>query len=80
MAAADHDVPVLRNDRVDGPDHLAGISTPGAMSNAIASAGSVAMRCASSFERSSPPSVGGRPASGQAGQDGLDADAGTDLT
>src|SRR5258708_7884772 len=25
MAAADDDVPVLRNDRVDGPDHLARI-------------------------------------------------------
>src|SRR5215471_2264052 len=28
MAAADDDVPVLRNDRVDGPDHLARIQHP----------------------------------------------------
>jgi hypothetical protein len=29
MAAVDLDVPVLRDDRVDGPDHLAGIQLPG---------------------------------------------------
>src|ERR1700747_1650609 len=29
MAAADHDVPVLWNDRVDGSDRLAGIQHPG---------------------------------------------------
>src|SRR5258705_12789932 len=29
MAAADDDVPVLWNDRVDGPDHLAWIQHPG---------------------------------------------------
>src|SRR4030095_3800836 len=29
MAAADHDVPVLGNDGVDGPDHLARIELPG---------------------------------------------------
>ena len=28
MAAADHDVPILWNDRVDGPDHLAWIQHP----------------------------------------------------
>src|SRR5271169_1456274 len=29
MAAADDDVPILWNDRVDGPDHLAWIQLPG---------------------------------------------------
>src|SRR3974390_2809852 len=68
MAAAADDVPILWHDASIASIASRGSSSPGAISNGIASAGSVAMRCSSSFERIaaavglSTPSFWSRPA------------------